>query len=584
MLPYNKYPQRLLMEIIYTIVQMINAIPRKGSISYRKLSIREILTGKKLIIPPVAVGLYVHAIPSGLSNPGYNSADKKRSFEVLYLRLNQGGGHSVLTLITKQVSNVGQVEKTPMPQSAIDLVENMADKEGVPNGIIFGDSNNYQVLDDFKLPDNNELDLENDNNAASDALYNTKDSKELPSDPKLLWIYEDVDNSELESLSGLVEQPEGEVDNGEPGVNDDEQEDHEDVGETGVVSNLETDDNKLRNDPEIEPEPRGSEVDESSDNKEEELTDDTKENLDQNPNSNNLENKNANQIRHPRIIKRIEDQFDGNYWAMVTVTVSEFNKIEASVATPQYGFNKGLKLFGKVDYKATVKELSENLLDRGTVEMVRNPTKRIHKLLMLYLMFIKRKRTGIIKLQGLCNRRLQHEYITKDNESSLPTVATNALFAVCVLIAAQGRQTAIVDIPGAFLQSDYPKDKEGYICFTGIMVDMIVKIKPENREFVVKTKSGSKYLIGKLFKGVYGTLLGAILFYTKMKNYLEKLCFKMNPYNLCTFNKMINGQQCTIQFHVDNLLISHMESEVLGQIIELLNLEFGRIKRLEADY
>ena len=55
------------------------------------------------------------------------------------------------------------------------------------------------------------------------------------------------------------------------------------------------------------------------------------------------------------------------------------------------------------------------------------------------------------------------------------------------------------------------------------MVDMIIKIKPEYREFVVKTKSGSKYLVKKLLKGVYGTLLGAILFYTKMKKGKKKL-------------------------------------------------------------
>lgn len=63
---------------------MINAVLRKDSISHRKLPIREILTGKKLIIPLGAVGWYIHAIPGGASNPGYNSTDKKRSFKALY--------------------------------------------------------------------------------------------------------------------------------------------------------------------------------------------------------------------------------------------------------------------------------------------------------------------------------------------------------------------------------------------------------------------------------------------------------------------------------------------------------------------
>lgn len=158
------------MEMVYTIVQMLNVIPRIGSISYGKILIREIITGKKLIIPPVPVGLYVQAIPSRSSNPGYNSTNKKRSFEALYLRPGQGGGHNMFSLKTKQVSNVERVEEIPIPKSVIKLIEGMAEKEGVLTGIVFGDSHNYQVLDDFKVPNENELDLKNDDDDdASDA-------------------------------------------------------------------------------------------------------------------------------------------------------------------------------------------------------------------------------------------------------------------------------------------------------------------------------------------------------------------------------------------------------------------------------
>lgn len=51
-------------------------------------------------------------------------------------------------------------------------------------------------------------------------------------------------------------------------------------------------------------------------------------------------------------MKQIKDDLDGNY-LVVGATVSECNKMEASVATPQYGFNKKLKLFGKEAYDAT---------------------------------------------------------------------------------------------------------------------------------------------------------------------------------------------------------------------------------------
>ena len=38
--------------------------------------------------------------------------------------------------------------------------------------------------------------------------------------------------------------------------------------------------------------------------------------------------------------------------------------------------------------------------------------------------------------------------------------------------------------------------------------------------------------------------------------------FKIIDYNKCTFNKIIHGEQCAIQFHVDNLKLSYMEQGV----------------------
>jgi hypothetical protein len=56
---------------------------------------------------------------------------------------------------------------------------------------------------------------------------------------------------------------------------------------------------------------------------------------------------------------------------------------------------------------------------------------------------------------------------------------------------------------------------------------------------------------------VYGTLLGAILFYEKLTKQLEEWGYEPNCYDRCTFNKMVNGSQITIQFHVDDLKLSH---------------------------
>ena len=82
-------------------------------------------------------------------------------------------------------------------------------------------------------------------------------------------------------------------------------------------------------------------------------------------------------------------------------------------------------------------------------------------------------------------------------------------------------------------------------------------------------------LVGKVTKAIYGTLLGAIQFYKKLRGVLTNLGSQTNGYNECTFNKMINGSQCTIQVHVDDLKLSHLDQGELDKISDILNEVFG---------
>ena len=45
---------------------------------------------------------------------------------------------------------------------------------------------------------------------------------------------------------------------------------------------------------------------------------------------------------------------------------------------------------------------------------------------------------------------------------------------------------------------------------------------------------------------------------------------------MCTFNKMMNGEQIMVQFHVDDLKVSHKEESVLEDFLGNLRNEFGR--------
>ena len=73
-----------------------------------------------------------------------------------------------------------------------------------------------------------------------------------------------------------------------------------------------------------------------------------------------------------------------------------------------------------------------------------------------------------------------------------------------------------------------------------------------------------------MIKAVYGTLLAAIIFYKKLSKHLRQHGFVCNNYDMCTFNKIVNGNQLMVQFHVDDLKASHHNPEVLKEFVNQL--------------
>ena len=79
-----------------------------------------------------------------------------------------------------------------------------------------------------------------------------------------------------------------------------------------------------------------------------------------------------------------------------------------------------------------------------------------------------------------------------------------------------------------------------------------------------------------LLKTLYETLQAALLFWHRLKNQLKQWGFLINPYDICVANQIIEGHQCTVLWHVDDINISHVNSDVVTNIIDKLQAEFGR--------
>ena len=67
-----------------------------------------------------------------------------------------------------------------------------------------------------------------------------------------------------------------------------------------------------------------------------------------------------------------------------------------------------------------------------------------------------------------------------------------------------------------------------------------------------------------------------MLWYKLFSEHLEKMGFKINPYDPCIANKMVNGKQCTIAWYVDEAKISHVDKQVVTDIIEQIEERFQK--------
>ena len=159
-------------------------------------------------------------------------------------------------------------------------------------------------------------------------------------------------------------------------------------------------------------------------------------------------------------------------------------------------------------------------------------------------------------------------------ETSSPTVATEALMLTCVVDAIEGRDVATCDIPGAFMQSDM-KGKV-VMKLEGVMAEVIVQIDPKLYTKYIEKENGKDVIYVILQKALYGTLQAALLFWQNLSTQLKEWGFEINPYDFCVANKMINGKQCTIVWHVDDLKISHVEPTVVTTILNLLDKKYGQ--------
>ena len=143
-----------------------------------------------------------------------------------------------------------------------------------------------------------------------------------------------------------------------------------------------------------------------------------------------------------------------------------------------------------------------------------------------------------------------------------------------VVDAHEGRDIATMDIGSAYLTAD--NDEETIMVLRGKLAEMMTRVNPDlYRPYVTLSAKGVPMLYVRLSKALYGMLRAALLFYKKLRGDLEDMELEVNPYDPCVSNKIINGTQCTICWHVDDLKISHKDPAVVTQVCNTLSKTYN---------
>ena len=107
-------------------------------------------------------------------------------------------------------------------------------------------------------------------------------------------------------------------------------------------------------------------------------------------------------------------------------------------------------------------------------------------------------------------------------------------------------------------------------------IRIMCDIDPIYKEYIT-VENGKEVLYVQLLKALYGCIKSALLWYMLFTSVLKDMGFVLNPVDPCVANKDINGKQCTICWYVDDNKVSHVEYDVVTEILESIEKKFGKM-------
>jgi len=168
-------------------------------------------------------------------------------------------------------------------------------------------------------------------------------------------------------------------------------------------------------------------------------------------------------------------------------------------------------------------------------------------------------------------------------DTSNPTVSLQSVFITCGVEANENREVAIIDIPNAFIQTPHTGSRV-IMKVKGQLAVILVKTCPELYKDYLVYENGVPVIYLEVLKALYGMLESSLLFYRKLVKDLTENGFTLNPYDPCVANKMIDGEQLTITWHVDDLKVSHKSKKVVNDFIQWIRNKYEDVTKVKPSH
>ena len=629
-LPYKAMPKIMLVNLAMACAWQLNLFPVKGGVSayyspYVIMGGRPINYRKDLMFP---FGTYVQAT---LRNDPTNT-NAPTTVDAIYLRpmRNDQGGHEVMSLATGRKILPNKVFELPVTQTVIEHVEAMAEAQGIKTLKLSNKRNTVFYPSDWITG----VDYNPDDPDTYDEIVDDDDEYVPHSDEEDEWINPHEDMMSDEARLQFEEENKNWNWDG-PDESNEGSEDGFDPIDQEEINDLLSEDPRVRmtyRGVEIVPDPYG-EVEmpdepnrierEAQASEGERTTGRTRTQtgaLDRVTYSHLMRGEPAKFTKHElnkhycKVVKapmrycftaaewtglehchnmyksesnrQADQEYDLSEALVIARIIMDIHtKAEGEdVSLAQnYIYQKGIKKFGSKGRKAGLKELDQ-LHKRHCFSPIdiNSLTPAEKKRAMEALMFLTEKSDGTVKGRMVYNGKPTREWMSREDSAS-PTAALESIFLTSIIDAKEKRDVMTADVPNAFIQTPMPDSSEKVVMkITGVLVHLMVEMAPEIYGPYVVYENGKKVLYVRVLKALYGMLVASLLWYTKFKKDLEGQGFEFNPYDPCVANKMVNGKQHTIRFHVDDLMCSHVDPQVNTKFLKWLNSKYGTYGDVKA--